>query len=226
MAADPAGGFRFPGGDTRTVVIGATGTGKTTFGAWLLSHARFDKRPWVILDYKREELFDLVGFPPLQQLRVGAMPRKRGLFIMSPRPDDDDAIEDWLWKIWEKGNVGLFVDEATLLPGQHAFKAILRQGRSKRIPVIACTQRPVDIEREVFTEANFISVFRVQDERDYKTIRGFIRNQDVDKPLAERHSFWYDVARNLLLRLGPCPRPEAIVERFRDVVPYSWFFGG
>lgn len=227
MKAAPLGGFRFPGGADRTVVIGATGTGKTTFAAWLLSHARFDARPWVIFDYKREELFDVVGAPPLQHLRLGKLPKKRGVYIVSPRPDQDDEVEEYLWQIWEHGNIGIFVDEATLIPRQSAFKAILRQGRSKRIPVIACTQRPVDVEREVFTEANYVSLFRVQDDRDYKTIRGFIRDARIDGELPQRHSWWYDVAQNLLIQLRPCPGPVSIADRMRANVPYSHnFLGG
>lgn len=216
------GSFRFPGGDSRTIVIGATGTGKTTLAGWLLSHARFDKRAWVIIDYKNEELFDEVGFPPIQRLRLGRMPGKRGLYIVSPRPGDDDYVEQFLWKIWSKGNIGLFVDEATLLPRQNAVKAILRQGRSKRIPVIAATQRPVDIDREFFTEANFMSVFRVQDDRDLKIVRGFIRDPRVEKTLPNRFSWWYDVAENLLIPLSPVPPPSSIVARMRQNVPYSW----
>jgi DNA helicase HerA-like ATPase len=220
-------GFRFPPGDARTVVIGATGTGKTVFATWLLSHARFDARPWTVFDFKREELFDLVGSPPLQHIRLGKLPHKkaRGVFVVSPRPNEDDAVEEYLWRIWERGNVGIFCDEATLLPHQHAFKAILRQGRSKRIPVIAATQRPVDVEREIFTEANFVSVFRVQDVRDTKIVRGFINDAKIENTIPERYSWWYDVGQNSLSLLKPCPGPDSIAARMKNVIPYSWRFG-
>jgi DNA helicase HerA-like ATPase len=220
--------FRFPGGDSRTVVIGATGTGKTTFATWLLSHARFDKRPWVIIDYKREEIFGSIGSPPMQRLKVGQLPKRLGLYIMSPRPDDDDAVENWLWKIWARENVGIFIDEATLVPHQTAFKAILRQGRSKRIPLIACTQRPIDIEREVFTEASFISVFRIADDRDYKVIGSFTRGIELGgrtRELPRHWSWWYDVQRDKLLKLRPAPQVPQIVERVRANAPRSWFLG-
>jgi hypothetical protein len=77
------------------------------------------------------------------------MPRKPGLYRMRVDPQDEDNLEQWLWDVWKRGNIGLFIDEVALVPQKHAFKAILRQGRSKLIPVIACTQRPVGCDREV-----------------------------------------------------------------------------
>src|SRR6516225_4809414 len=75
--------FRFPGGDARTTVIGATGSGKTTCGVWLLAHQRFDKRPWIVVDFKREGIFDLVGIPPIRQIDLAARPPRRpGLYLV------------------------------------------------------------------------------------------------------------------------------------------------
>lgn len=212
-------GFRFPGGDARTTVIGATGTGKTTCGAWLLSNQRLDVRPWVIVDFKRETIFDMVGMPPIQEIGLdGSPPRKPGLYLLSPRPGEDDALEDWLWRAWEQENLGLFIDEATLMPDRDAFRAVLQQGRSKRLPVIACTQRPVDVKRGLFSEASFFCVYRLQDRRDARVIEGFVP-ADLSTPLPPHHWQWYDVAQNRLLRMGPVPRPEAIAERLAEVAP-------
>lgn len=214
--------FRFPGGDQRTTVLGATGTGKTTCGAWLLLHQRFDKRPWVVFDYKQDILFDQVGFPPIQELSVGQMPGRRGLYLVTPTPGEEMRVEDYLWKLWARGNVGLFIDEAFLLPDRHAFRAILQQGRSKRIPVIACTQRPADVPRALYSEASFFCLYRLQDKRDYKTVEGFIPSARLAEPMPPRHWRWYDVERNELLRMGPVPRPEKIVSDMKGVIPYTW----
>lgn len=211
--------FRFPGGDARTTVIGATGTGKTTCGVWMLAHQRFEKRPWVIVDFKREAIFDVIGIPPIRQLSLGTVPRRPGLYLVSPRPDEDDALEAWLWRIWERENIGLFVDEASLMPDRDAFRAILQQGRSKRIPLIACTQRPVDVKRGLFSEASFFCVYRMADKRDYKTVQGFIP-ADLSKPIPQHHWHWYDVARDRLLHMGPVPRPNDIAQQVRERVPH------
>jgi DNA helicase HerA-like ATPase len=221
--------FVLPGAADRTVVIGQTGSGKTILAAWLLSQQRFDKRPWVALDFKGEELWDRVGDPPMRPLKLGQMPGKRGLYRMDVHPGQEDELEAWFWKIWERGNVGLFVDEVSLVPQKHAFKAILRQGRSKLIPVIACTQRPVDCDREVFTESQYRAFFGLEDIRDYQVIRGLFGNQDIrdELPKLKRHwSLWYDVRQKSLTVLKAAPPPATVASELRQVVPYGWFLGG
>lgn len=219
--------FSLPGANHRTVVIGANGTGKTVLGAWVLGKQRFKERPWVCLDFKNEELWDLVGDPPMRDLRLGDMPGKKGLYRMAVFPGEEKKLAEWLWAVWRKENIGLFVDEVTLIDKEAStpFKAILRQGRSKRIPVIACTQRPVDVDREVFTEANFVSVFRVDDMRDHKVIKMFTRDAPMEKPLPPFWSYWYDKGKNSLTILKPVPEPAMVAKSLREVAPYSFWLG-
>lgn len=221
--------FVLPGGADRTVIIGQNGTGKTILGAWVLSKQRFDERPWVCLDFKNEELWDMVGDPPMRPLRVGAMPGKRGLYRMRIRPDETDALEDWFWKVWNKKNIGIFVDEVSLVNSKAAFKAILRQGRSLRIPVISCTQRPVDCDREVFTEAQYRCCFGVEDVRDYQVIRGLFGNSDIreqSEQLKRHWSLWWDTKQRQLSVLQPCPPPATVASDLKAAAPYQYFLGG
>jgi hypothetical protein len=213
-------GFRFPGGDARTTVLGATGSGKSTCGLWLLSHQRFDKRPWIAMDFKREIIFDRVGFPPIQQIKLtDRPPRRPGLYLVSPRPGQDDALEAFLWRVWTRENCGLYIDEAALMPIGDAFPAILQQGRSKRIPVIACSQRPVNVARGLFSEANFFCVYRMVDRRDYRVVEGFAP-ADMAAPLPRFAWHWYDVANNTLLAMSAVPSPAAVADRLRQAIPY------
>jgi hypothetical protein len=214
--------FRFPGGDQRVVIMGATGSGKSTCGLWLLSHARLDARPWIAIDYKREAIFDQVGFPPIQPLKFGdKLPRARGLYLVSPRPDQDAPVDALLWKIWERENVGLYVDEASLMPDQSpAFRAILQQGRSKRIPVIACTQRPVSVARQLFSESDFYCVYRMVDKRDYKTVEGFVPG-DLSQPLPWHHWYCYDRSKDVLLTMSPVPPPANVAAALNQKIPYT-----
>jgi hypothetical protein len=185
----------------------------------MLSHQRFDKRPWVAIDFKREGLFDQIGIPPIQQIGLGSVPKKPGLYIISPRPDQEDELEAWLWRVWERENIGLYIDEASLMPDKDAFRAVLQQGRSKRIPCICCTQRPVDVKRGVFSEASYFAVYRMADKRDYRTVEGFIP-ADLSMPLPAYHWHWYDVQRNRLLHMGPVPKPAAVAELARSKLPH------
>jgi len=103
--------FVLPGASDRSIIIGGTGTGKTVAGAWLLSKQRFDKRPWIALDFKDEVLWDKVGDPPMRELRLGTVPKKLGLYRVIVNPGQEDELEQYLWDIWERGNVGLFCDD-------------------------------------------------------------------------------------------------------------------
>jgi hypothetical protein len=223
--------FVLPGPDKHTVVMGANGTGKTVLGAWVLSKQDMRKRPWVILDFKDEEIWDHVE---PRRLRLGEFPfghaksGAHGLYIMRVLPGQEEQLEAWLWKVWKRGNIGLFCDEATFLTGMNSCKAILRQGRSKLIPMIACTQRPIGIDREFFTESKYKAVFRLDDDRDYKIIRGFTRNANVEPVLPKHCCYWYDSNQAHLFRLRPTPSPATIAADLRSASgarPVTLFLG-
>jgi hypothetical protein len=224
MAPPPV---HLPNGSHRTVIIGPNGSGKTVAGAWLLSRQDWTRRPWVALDFKGEELWDQLGSPPMRRLRLGDMPGKRGLYRMEVLPGQEDEIEAWLWRVWEHENIGLFCDEVSLMPRGNAFKAILRQGRSKLVPVIACTQRPVDCDREVFTESRFRMLFGVEDTyRDFPIIRGLFGGHDVREALPPHWSYYYDAKFKHCHVLQPVPPPDTVVATLSGDLPYNWILGG
>jgi hypothetical protein len=213
--------FRFPGGDDRTTILGATGSGKSTCGLWMLAHQRLDRRPWVIFDFKREAFFDRIGFPPITAIDLDTRPPKKpGLYLVTPRPGEDEFVERFIWRLWERENVGLYVDEAPLMPaGSEAFQAVLQQGRSKRCPVIACTQRPVGVARGLFSEANYVCVYDILDQRDFKVIQGVVPGE-MSAPLLWHHWRWFDRSRRVVLNMRPVPNPEAVAGMLADRAPY------
>jgi hypothetical protein len=211
--------FAFPGASDKIVIIGQNGSGKTIGGAWVLTKQDFTKRPWVAMDYKDEEFWDQVGSPPMRQLHLGDMPGKTGLYRMRCLPGQEEEVERWLWKVWEHGNIGLFCDEVTLLPRKHAFKAILRQGRSLRIPLIACTQRPVGVDRELFSEARFKMIFNLDDDRDMDVVAEFTKNVPLDVPLPRHWSYWYDGHARRTWVLRPVPNPNSLARELKATVP-------
>ena len=85
-----------------------------------------------------------------------------------------NVINVFSWELWKRENIGIYVDEGTMVTGMGGFNACLTQGRSKQIPMIVCTQRPVSVSRWLFSEASFYMLFPLTDERDRKTVSSFV----------------------------------------------------
>lgn len=215
--AVPAG-FRLPGARDRLCVLGRTGSGKTHCAAWVLSHSNWPAIPWIIIDYKRDPL--IAQIPQLEELRLGSkLPRLPGLYVVHPRPDQEAEVEALLWDVWRRGRVGLWVDEGHILPDKGALQALLSQGRSKSIPVIILSQRPVWLNRFALSESGFFSVFSMNDKRDRQTIQSFLPEIDLETRLPARHSYWYDVAEDRAFLMRPVPDSDDILNRFVDRNP-------
>jgi DNA helicase HerA-like ATPase len=122
-----------------------------------------------------------------------------------------------LYKVWARTNIGLYVDEALRLPTKKtgAFESILTQGRSLRIPVISLSQRPVDLTRYAFSEANHVVVFSLTDLRDRKKVTEYVP-MDKDYRLKKFHSMWYNVDQAKTFAMTPSPDKDAILQRFHD----------
>jgi hypothetical protein len=209
--------FRWPSTSQRTAVIGRTGSGKTRFGWWMLSRSAFDTIPIILIDYKREGLFQSVD--RIREIGLNDVPKQPGLYVIRPMVGDDEAVEKWMWKVWQRENVGLYIDEGYMLPQnpRGAFTAILTQGRSKHIPVFCLSQRPSWLSRFVFSEADFFAVFQLSDADDQKTAQRYIKRDRVDLQveLQDYHSYWYDVARREAFHLAPVPDENLISEHIR-----------
>lgn len=207
---------RLPGPDKRHLIIGRTGSGKTHMALFQLSLRDFDERPWIIMNSKGDENIDAIQ--GTQELSLtSAIPEEPGLYIIRPLPDHDDTLlEDFLWRVWRRGGVGLYLDEGYMIPKtSKAFRAILTQGRSKQIPVITNTQRPVFLDRFAISESDFVQVFHIVDERDKKTIQSYVP-VNLDNRLDEFHSYYYDIGRDDLTELGPAPSMSSILTTFRN----------
>lgn len=214
----------FPDDTQRLVIVGATGSGKTHAALWHLSRRSYDSRPWIVYDFKYDEFINSI--PGTFSLDVHApVPGHPGLYIVHPNPEDDDeAVEAQMRDIWRTEDIGVFVDEGYMIANKNkAFRLLLTQGRSKSIPMIVCSQRPVWMDRFVFTESEFKQVFRLQNSDDMKKMQ-----ENVPHPmyrLEKRWSWYYDSLDDKLNRLRPVPDQAAIrrifeakLSRLRKVV--------
>lgn len=212
--------FYIPGPDSRTLIVGKTGTGKTYTAVWHLSTRDYMSRPWVIFDYKGDPLLGSIDAEELDIL--DNPPDEPGIYIVRPFPDDDDnLVNDFLKRIWVKGNTGIYIDEGYMVPSRSGpFKAILTQGRSKQIPVIVLSQRPVWLTRFAISEADYYQVFWLNDRRDRQVLESFLPElddgRDVNTRLEQYHSWFYDVSRDNIMELGPVRSIDKIVEKINS----------
>lgn len=211
--------FRFPNPDEHAAIVGRNGTGKSQFGAFVLSKRDLKNNINIIIDYKGEELFSRLE--RAREIDLNEHPDKPGLYILKSSPHLNDETESWLWGVWERENRGLFVDEGYMLPDDGAFRAILTQGRSKHIPVITLSQRPVEISRFVFSEASHVALFHLNDERDEKTVKAFTPKGFVDwvppafeaaGRLPKYHARWYSIKEDARFIVKPVPDADEIIE--------------
>jgi hypothetical protein len=207
--------FRLPNSKQRIALLGCTGSGKTLGGLFHLSNANFDAMPWTIIDFKKDEHIEAI--PRAQYVTPNDTPKHPGIYILQPAPKED--ISGYLTRVWRKGSHGVFVDEGFVMSSvpanENMFEVLMTQGRSLRIPMIMLSQRPAWVSRFMFSEADYIQTWRLNDKRDIKTVESFLP-QDAYKRLPDFHSLYYDVGKNKLTYLKPVPDEAETLQKIED----------
>lgn len=209
----------FPNDTQHLLEIGRNGSGKTIAGLWHLSEANYDKKPWVIFDTKGDEVIEKLGrFEGVHNISFNDNIGKHGLYIIRPRPDQTEQIESFLWRIHQRNNIGIYIDEGYAIGKSDALNALLTQGRSKHIPIIILSQRPSWLSRFCFSEASFFQVFALTDKRDRLTVQSFIpvEKANLDTRLPPYYSVWYDVKRDQADIFAPVPPANDILQTFAE----------
>ena len=207
MVLKPGQPVRLPGPTHKLAIVGRTGSGKTVAAIWHLSNADFDERPWIILDYKNDELINRIGRAEI--INYDELPSEPGIYILKVLPGQEEKVSEWFRQVWETENRGVLIDEGYMIDrNDQWFNACLTQGRSKQISMIILSQRPVWLSRFVFSETDFFQVFDLTHSKDLDKVREYVRDDErlqLEKPLAEFNSFYYDVGRRRLETFGPVP---------------------
>jgi hypothetical protein len=210
--------IRTPGPKQRISVVGRTGTGKTVAAVWHLSRAQFDKMPWVVYDFKRDELIARIQAlgeeSRVYEIGTDEVPRYPGIYIVHPHPDDLPLVRAQMMGIWERTNTGVYVDEGYMVCGPQnqnpSFRLLLTQGRALRIPMIIVSQKPSWMDSFTFSEADFFQIFDLTFRGDQKRVMEYVP-ADVTVPLPEFHSYYYDAARRDIKVLKPVPNGDKII---------------
>jgi hypothetical protein len=212
--------FRLPNSSQRLAVIGRTGSGKTQAAVWHLSRQDFTKMPWIVFNFKGDKLID--ELPGTFDLEVGdKIPKHPGIYIVRPMvfdKDDKEKLDEFLMRAWTKEHVGLYVDEGYMASGLKWFRVCLTQGRSKNIPMIVLAQRPVWLDRFVWSESDFYQAFTIHTGSDRKIVDEYIPGYSKVE-LPEFYSVWHDVGQGETIALAPVPDRATLLQSFRDRMP-------
>jgi DNA helicase HerA-like ATPase len=202
--------IRLPKTSQHLAIIGRNGTGKTQAALWHLSMMPIDRHPYVAIDFKGDEHINAIE--RAKHISLETLPQSAGVYVVHPSPADTKSgrMEEFLWRVYEREHIGLWIDEGYMLGDSEAFETLLTQGRSKRIPIVTLTQRPVWVSRFVFSESMFYQIFALTDRRDKKTVESFAP-VNMDGKLPEYHSYYYDVAKDRLTALKPVPEEGTIL---------------
>lgn len=203
--------FRLPNISERAMIFGRNGSGKTVFMTWLLSRSSITEIPWIVIDHKQDAY--LAGLPRIKQIEMNELPRHPGLYLLKADYRRDPSIDALMSRILEKGNIGVFDDEAASIPQSEprfvGLKSIFAAGRSKRTPMLFGTQRPSWINKSVLSESDYFAGFYLQNEDDMKRAQKFVGKR-FDERLPPYHAHWYDVKQDAYFRVRPVDEAETM----------------
>lgn len=182
----------------RVVIVGATGTGKSTVAGCLL----LPRRHIVILDPKRQWTWPNRRSSPYGATVTTTIPedvvKHEGPhpLVYQPETTEIKAGLPWFWDwLWWRENTLIYCDELFLLkknsqelhPGQ---ERIIMQGRSRNLSNWNAFQRPSRVPIPPLSESEHVFVFRLRHPDDIKRMAQYTDKRIETDPVSG-HDFWY-----------------------------------
>lgn len=183
-----------PAANERAILVGATGTGKTTLGRQLLQ--AYDTI--LVIDSKctfggkrGEPGYRMVSNP------TGLRWCGKRTKLIQYRPDEEsnsvadyDAVYKWAYR---RNEIMVYTDEAFLVHHGAYAPDYLRNcctcGRELGIGMITGTQRPKGIDLRIMTEAEVFYSFALRHRDDRKRMAEMMGEEVMEEPA--EHAFWY-----------------------------------
>ncbi len=163
-------------------LVGPNGQGKTVLALELLKERarRRDAHIVILATKPRDRELSALGWPIIREWPPGyGQPR----VIFWPRFPKDVrraammqrmALDPVLADIFAEGKRTVYVDEAFYLTDvlklEYTMRQFWTQGRSNDLLVVAGTQRPVKVPREMFSECRWFIAFRTADEDELRRV--------------------------------------------------------
>lgn len=184
-----------PPPDQRMMIVGASGTGKTTLAREILR-----QYPRVLVVDPKCTYGGKEGEPGYTFVRTPMQLRmlNKGHTHIQFRPGEHhqtlsayNAVYEWAYRMGQNG-IGymVYTDETYLvMAGTLSPKWLtncMTCGRELGVGMICASQRPVGVDRRIFTEAETFAAFRLMHEDDFKLAARRLR--EFREP--EGHSFW------------------------------------
>jgi hypothetical protein len=218
--------IRLPDDSQRLLICGRTGGGKTMEALHHLSQRSFDEKPWIVIDCKGDDLVSSIPVSAPASI-YDDPPGDPGLYVVKAEIEDHDKggpLTDYLRKIYQQGNTGVLIDEGGMVGQRNrGLRTILTLGRSRKVPLIILTQRPVNVDKYAFSESEYLQIFYIQIKDDQDIVHGYISEEQLDfNTLRNKglyYSAWFDVRANELTYMQPCPPFNEIYDRILRRLP-------
>lgn len=201
----------------RCMIIGRTGSGKTTGAAWLLSRS---PGAWVVLNSKYDPLLARCG-PSVPWRAADVLRASRDARIVVAHPDTYDAgeLDSELMHLCEsRVCIGVLIDELAYLHGTDGragpgLMGLLTRGRARGQSFIGCSQRPAAISQFCFSECDHFAIYRLTLPQDFTKLVAISGREALRKRRAPYYWGWYSVAPDTLIEYAPVPA-EDLPRRF------------
>ena len=191
------------------VIAGQNGTGKSVLATAIGS--RWDRV--LVYDPKRDPSAVMPNSAVCYGVKA-ALAALPGRVIYRPTAEEFGAIgrnfDELIRKVMKLTAHGVVVHElGDLAQSDRELEpytsAWFRQRRSLRTPMVACTQRPLNIPRLALSESQHAVAFHLVDRQDRARMAELMGAEVALDPVPNDHSFWYRGPDLRLVRVAPLP---------------------